>query len=279
VKDLAGKCAVVTGGAHGIGRATALALAARGVSVAIVDLDEEAGEAAARDMQGSGHEAIFLRFDVAKDDFTGLKTAVLDRLGRIDIVMNNVGVLTQGAPDAIPVSEWQRIIDINLMSIVRANEVFLPHLIAQGAGHIVNTASFAGLYTYSCDRLPYAACKAAIVQMTEGLALYLRPRGIGVTLLCPGPVATRIGESIRTFGPAPEMHGPGAQFGLRQADEVGELVVRAILDDTFFVSTHPEVRELLMRRAADWDGFLLDRQENPHVISQGGTPPTSKEGE
>ncbi len=90
--------------------------------------------------------------------------------------MNNVGALTRGLPDHIPVHEWHRIFDINLFSVVRSNDVFLPLLVEQGSGHIVNTASFAGLYTYAYDRLPYAAAKAAVVQLSEGLALYLRPK-------------------------------------------------------------------------------------------------------
>jgi short-subunit dehydrogenase len=170
--------------------------------------------------------------------------------------MNNVGVLTRGLPDHLPVTEWQRILNINLMSVVRSNAAFLPGLIEQGSGHLVNTASFAGLMTYSYDRLPYAASKAAIIQISEGLALYLKPMGIGVTVLCPGPVRTNIGASIRSFGPETETRGPGAQFALMDPAVVGEQVADAILRNRFMVPTDPQIVELLVERASDWDGFI-----------------------
>ena len=129
-------------------------------------------------------------------------------------MVNNVGVLTNGLPEDIPVTEWQRILDINLMSVVRSNAAFLPLLLDQGSGHLVNTASFAGLFTYSYDRLPYAATKAAIVQISEGLAIYLRPKNIGVTLLCPGPVLTNIAAAVPTFGAGAPLRTPGEQFEL-----------------------------------------------------------------
>src|SRR3546814_10577705 len=110
------------------------------------------------------------------------------------IIMNNIATVSCGLPEDIPVEEWQRAFDVNLMSIVRSNHVFLPLFIAQGEGHIINTASVDGLFGFGYDRLPYAASKAAVVTLSEGLALYLRPKGIGVTCLCPGPVATRSEE-------------------------------------------------------------------------------------
>jgi NAD(P)-dependent dehydrogenase (short-subunit alcohol dehydrogenase family) len=165
-------------------------------------------------------------------------------------------VLTNGLPQDIPVSEWQRILDINLMSIVRSNTVFLPLLLDQGSGHVVNTASFAGLFTYSYDRLPYAATKAAIVQISEGLALYLRPRSIGVTLLCPGPVLTNIASSVPKFGAGAAMRTPGDQFELLDPAPVGDLVAEAILHNRFFVPTHPQVVDELRRRVDNWDAYL-----------------------
>ena len=154
-------------------------------------------------------------------------------------------------------AEWQRIIDSNLMSYVRIYMVFLQLLLEQGLGHIVNTASFAGLFTYSYDRLPYAVSKAGVIQLSEGLRLYLAPRGIGVTVLCPGPVITNIIESLPpSFGPEPQMPGPGDQFGLLTPDEVGERVIEAIAQDTFMVYTHPEVRDVLVDRASDWNAFI-----------------------
>jgi short-subunit dehydrogenase len=104
--------------------------------------------------------------------------------------------------------------------VVRSNAVFLPIFLQAGAGHIVNTASFAGLYTYAFDRLPYAASKAAIFQMSEGLALYLRPKNIGVTVLCPGPVRTNIMRTAKVYTKGIKIRGPGVEFGLMTPEQV-----------------------------------------------------------
>jgi NAD(P)-dependent dehydrogenase (short-subunit alcohol dehydrogenase family) len=200
---------------------------------------------------------VAVQTDVATEEaFERFRDAALSTFGRVDVVMNNVGVLTRGLPEHIPLEEWQRILDINVLSLVRSNAVFLPLLLEQRSGHIVNTASFAGLITYAYDRLPYAASKAAVVQITEGLALYLRPQGIGVTLLCPGPVATNIASTIRSFGPETGTRGPGPKFGVKDPAEVGELVTEAVLADRFLVTSDDQVLDDVRARAADWDRYL-----------------------
>ncbi|MFC3172746.1 SDR family oxidoreductase, partial [Novosphingobium bradum] len=266
--DLAGTCAIITGGGSGIGRASALSLARRGAAVIVADIAGNRAAETADLVEAAGGRARALAFDVAADPFEGLRDCALEAFGRIDVVMNNVGVLTNGRPEALPEEEWRRVIEINLMSVVRSNLVFLPHLIAQGSGHLVNTASFAGLFTYAFDRLPYAACKAAIVQISEGLALYLKPQGIGVTVLCPGPVMTDIAASSRSFGEPLPIHTPGPQFAPLGADVVGEQVAEAIVHNRFMVPTHEQVRDLLVARAANWDAFIDDRIANPSVITR-----------
>jgi NAD(P)-dependent dehydrogenase (short-subunit alcohol dehydrogenase family) len=258
VTSLRGATAVITGGGSGIGRATAKSLAARGARIIIADIHAEHVRQAAADIVESGGQAVAITCDVAANHaFETLKDFAIDAFGRVDIVMNNVGVLTSGRPDHLPVDEWQRIIEINLMSVVRSNAVFLPLLIGQGHGHIVNTASFAGLYTYSYDRLPYAATKAAIVQISEGLRLYLGPQGIGVTVVCPGPVATNILATMPpTFGPDVQTGLPGKQFGVLLPDVVGEKIAEAVLRDTFMLYTDDQVRDVLIERATDWNAFI-----------------------
>jgi NAD(P)-dependent dehydrogenase (short-subunit alcohol dehydrogenase family) len=158
------------------------------------------------------------------------------------------------------------------MSVVRSNATFVPMLLDQGSGHIVNTASFAGLFTYSYDRMPYAASKAAIVQISEGLALYLRPNNIGVTLLCPGPVLTNIASNIPTFGTGAALRTPGDQFELFDAARVGELVADAILQNRFFVPTHPQVTDDLRRRAENWDDYLDYQISREPLAPKGDNP-------
>ena len=266
MKDLAERIAVITGAASGIGRACALALAGAGVRIVVADIDVAgANELAAA---ASGPErALAVGCDIGEPQtFEELKAAALAHFGRVEIVMNNAGVLSSGRPEELPLAEWQRVIDLNLMSVVRSNAAFLPLLIAQREGHIVNTASFAGLYSYAFDRLPYAASKAAVIQLSEGLALYLKPQGIGVTCLCPGPVQTGIMRGAKHFSSGLDMRGPGPQFGLLEPEAVGAMVVEAIRNDVFMLPTHPQVRELLIARASDWDAFLQRQIATPHVV-------------
>src|ERR1700761_9215241 len=251
------KVAVITGAASGIGRAIAHALAGRGTHVFAVDINTAGINPLIEDLSARGASAFGYVADVSEPDaFEKIRNAALGRFGRVDIVVNNVGVLTNGLPQDIPVSEWQRILEINLMSVVRSNAAFLPLLLDQGSGHLVNNASFAGLFTYSYDRLPYAATKAAIVQISEGLAIYLRPKNIGVTLLCPGPVLTNIASAVPAFGGGAPLRIPGEQFELLDPAQVGELVADAILRNRFFVPTHPQVVEELGRRVDDWDSYI-----------------------
>lgn len=269
METLSGKTAIITGAASGIGRAAALALAARGACVVAGDIAAEGAAGVARDIEARGGDAIAVECDITHDDaFETLKASALDRFGRIDIVMNNAGGLTRGLPEHVPLDEWRRVLELNLLSVVRSNLAFLPLLIAQGSGHIVNTASLAGLMTYSFDRLAYSASKAGVIQMSEGLAIYLRPRGVGVTVLCPGPVRTNIMSSLRAFGPSTETRGPGPAFELMEAAEVGEQVVEAILANRFMLTTHENIREALIARASDWDGFIDRQISDPHIISR-----------
>ncbi|MCX2730148.1 SDR family NAD(P)-dependent oxidoreductase [Saccharopolyspora sp. NFXS83] len=260
METLQDKVAVITGAASGIGRAAAWSLVRRGARVVIADIDADGAERVAGEIAAAGGSALAVPCDVAAEGaFEELRRSALDGFGRVDVVMNNAGVLTRGLPEHIPVAEWQRVLDINLMSVVRSNSAFLPLLVEQGSGHLVNTASFAGLFTYSYDRLPYAASKAALIQLSEGLALYLRPQGIGVTVLCPGPVVTGIAGSIRSFGPETTTCGPGPEFEALQPEQVGEQVAEAILANRFMLQTDDNVRPHLRSRAADWDAYLEDR--------------------
>lgn len=260
METLQDKVVVITGAASGIGRATAWSAVRRGARVVIADINADGAERVAGEIAAADGSALAVTCDVAAESaFEDLRETALTAFGRVDVVMNNAGVLTRGLPEHIPVAEWQRVFDINLMSVVRSNAAFLPLLLEQGSGHLVNTASFAGLFTYAYDRLPYAASKAALIQLSEGLALYLRPQGIGVTVLCPGPVITGIAESIRSFGPETTTRGPGAEFEALQPEQVGEQVVEAVLADRFMVRTDDNVGPHLRRRAEDWDSYLDDR--------------------
>jgi NAD(P)-dependent dehydrogenase (short-subunit alcohol dehydrogenase family) len=267
IQDLAGTVALITGGGSGIGRGTALALARVGVNVVVADLDASRAESVAGEANataaGAGYptRGFGIGFDVnSQSDFDAARDRLLAEFGRVDIVMNNVGVISAGPPEQIPLAEWERIVSTNLLSVVRSNAAFLPVLTAQGSGHIVNTASTAGLYAYAYERLPYSATKAGVIAISEALALYLKPQGVGITCLCPGPVSTNIAEMVTFTGPRTALRGPGLEAV--SAEAVGEQVRQAISDDTFLLLTHPdEVHAILVERAQDPEGFLARQVE------------------
>jgi NAD(P)-dependent dehydrogenase (short-subunit alcohol dehydrogenase family) len=254
--DLRGRVAVITGGGSGIGRATALAFAREGAIPVIADVKPERAQAVEREARDLGVEAAGVHCDVTSDDnVRALRDVTLDRFGRVDIVMNNASVIPIGRPETLPMEAWRTCIDVNLLSVVRSLQVFLPVLLEQGSGHLVNTASTAGLMAYAYERLPYSATKAAVVALSEALVLYLRPQGVGVTCLCPGPVATNIAEQI-TFHDDVPINSPA---GLEVMDPavVGAMVVDAVRADTFLLLTHgKQVHDMLVRRAQDPEGFL-----------------------
>jgi NAD(P)-dependent dehydrogenase (short-subunit alcohol dehydrogenase family) len=250
--DLANAVAVITGAGSGIGRAAAHSFARRGTRVVVTDIDGDRAATVAAELADQGVGA---RCDVTSvADLEAARDLALERFGRVDLVMNNVGVLAVGPVEAIPIEAWERTVDINLFGLVRSNLVFLPLLLDQGSGHIVNTASTAGLLPYGFDRLPYTATKHAVVGLSESLALYLRPRGIGVSCLCPAGVATNILEQITFYGePAPPR---GPSFPVLDAETVGELVADGVSEDRFLILTAPEAADELREHGADIDAYL-----------------------
>ncbi|TDK97052.1 SDR family oxidoreductase [Mycobacterium paragordonae] len=253
---LDGTVAVLTGAGSGIGRATAVEFAQRGARVVVSDLSADRVTEVVEEITALGRPAIGLPVDVTvESDLENLRDTALQRFGRIDVVMNNVGVLAVGAPETLPDEAWTRTIDVNLFSIARSNRVFLPGLIAQGSGHVINTASASGLLAYGFDRLPYVASKHAIVGLSEALAAYLGPKGVGVTCLCPSGVITNILEGITVYGDAaPTPLAPAHQ--IVAAEDVGNLTADAVETGRFLVVTAPEVHDALMRRATDIEAYI-----------------------
>jgi NAD(P)-dependent dehydrogenase (short-subunit alcohol dehydrogenase family) len=250
--ELRDAVAVVTGAGSGIGRAAAHAFARRGARVVVTDIDGDRAEAVAGEL---ADRAVAARCDVTETaDFEAVRDLALDRFGRVDLVMNNVGILAVGPVEAIPLDAWQRVVDVNLLGLVRSNLVFLPLLLAQGSGHVVNTASTAGLLPYGHDRMPYTATKHAVVGLSEAMALALRPRGVGVSCLCPAGVATNIVEQITFYGEPAAPRGP--KFPVLDADAVGELVADGVARDRFLILTAPEAADELRERGADLDAYL-----------------------
>jgi NAD(P)-dependent dehydrogenase (short-subunit alcohol dehydrogenase family) len=258
MQELRDRVVIVTGGGSGIGRSSALAFAREGARVVVADRDAERVQTVVDEARALGVDALGKVTDVASDDdMAALRDATLERFDHVDIVMNNVGVVTIGRPETISMDEWRFAIDVNLLSLVRSLQVFLPLLIEQGEGHVVNTASSAGLFSYSYERLPYTATKSAVVGISESLALYLRPQGIGVTLLCPGPVRTNIVSDMRFLDAMPIR--PPHGLDLLDADAVGAMVVDAVRADQYLLLTHSEMHDILVQRTNDPEQFIVDQ--------------------
>lgn len=254
------KVALVFGGAKGIGAAVAQEFARRGSRVVVVDIDDQAAQRTAEVVQAAGGEALALRCDVRDSD--AMAAVVVDaeqQMGEIDIVMNNVGVMIAGNPEDIPLSEWQRVMDLNLFPVVRSNEIFLPKMIARGSGHIVNTASFAGLYPYAANRMPYVVSKAAVLALTESLALYLLPKGIQVSCFCPGPVMTAIMDQVKNWSPEAVMRGPGTQFMPISAEQSAVILADGMCDGRIVIPTDIQAWGMVREHAEAPDQFIRDK--------------------
>jgi NAD(P)-dependent dehydrogenase (short-subunit alcohol dehydrogenase family) len=255
VDSVDGRVAVLTGAGSGIGRATAFALARRGATTVVSDVNVERAELVAGEIQDLGGKAKGMPCDVSlQADVVTLADTALRGYGRIDIIMSNVGVIAKGEPLEIPLEAWSSIIDINLLGTVRVLRAFLPTLITQGSGHVVTTGSTAGLFPYAYDRLPYVATKAAVVALTESLALYARPRGVGVTCFCPAGVITNIVEQIHVYGPPTPIQPP--QIPVISAEDAGELVLEGILEDRLLVLTDARAESMVHQHATDREAFL-----------------------
>ena len=261
-----GKVAVVTGSASGIGFALARAFAAAGMNVMLADIEAKALAAAVENLRGVRGKIDGVLCDVA--DATSVESAAkasFDAFGNVHVLCNNAGVGGGGGIDDISLTTWRWVLDVNLLGVLHGIHAFLPHIRAHGeGGHIVNTASMAGLQS-GLGFSPYAASKFAVVAMSEGLAKELAPLGIGVTVLCPGFVQTRIWESARN---RPKRYGPAAppdpasaagkllahlaergRSGLDPSD-VAAQVLTAIREDQLYVFTHPEMRDEVDARFA-----------------------------
>jgi NAD(P)-dependent dehydrogenase (short-subunit alcohol dehydrogenase family) len=258
--EIEGAVAVITGGASGIGRSTALELARRGADIVIADLNDTRIEEVRAEVEALGRRYLGVHCDVSKDaDVEAMRDQALSAMSRVDIVMSNAGVAMIGPPEGLSMEEWDWILQINLYGVIRTVRAFLPHLIERGSGHVVNTASVAGLYAYSWDHPTYITAKFGVVGFTEAIALYLRPLGIGVSVLCPSLIATNMGDTAR-FGGVDDISKWMAPMPFEEPMDpalVGPMVADAIRDERHLILTDPEpILERVARRGNDYDSFV-----------------------
>jgi NAD(P)-dependent dehydrogenase (short-subunit alcohol dehydrogenase family) len=192
-----GKVAVITGAASGIGRALARAGAERGLKLALADLDAGALDETTVDLIAGGADAIAVPTDVREPAaLDALRDAALEAFGTVHLVCNNAGVAGGGRTWDTPVEMWRWVLDVDLWSVIHGVRAFMPLLVEQGEGHLVNTASIAGL-TAMPGLGPYTVAKHGVVALTETLAQEAEGTGVGVSVLCPAFVRTRIHEIER----------------------------------------------------------------------------------
>jgi NAD(P)-dependent dehydrogenase (short-subunit alcohol dehydrogenase family) len=260
MEPLEDRVAVVTGGGSGIGEGLAHACAAAGMRVVLGDVEEKEVSRVAADLVAKGARALAVPCDVTRRAaLDALADAAWSSFGGCHLLCNNAGVLVQGALADASDADWSWVLDVNLRGVVNGLQAFVPRMLAQGGeAHIVNTASMAGLCVLP-DLGIYTASKFAVVGLSESLRMELAPRGIGVSVLCPGGVSTRIIESDRNRpdgvracirrddamedGPvAPTDEEGEAASGIEDMqtpDEVAARVLEAVRDDLPYVITHP----------------------------------------
>lgn len=259
---LSGRVAVITGGASGIGFATAQALASEGAKLVLADIDQEALDAAVLDLENRGAEAIGVKCDVGHlPEVEELADRAWEAFGGVHILFNNAGVAMGGPIQTMTHEDWEWLIRVNLWGVIHGVETFVPRMIAAGeGGHIVNTASFAGLVP-NTGLGAYCVTKYGVVALSECLFRDLRNEGIGVSVLCPMQVETGImansarnrpGEFGGPSAVAPPDSEPGPQSGTAGSSispvVVAERVVQAIKQEELYILTHPESREFIRRR-------------------------------
>jgi NAD(P)-dependent dehydrogenase (short-subunit alcohol dehydrogenase family) len=271
----AGKVAVVTGAASGIGFALAERFAHDGLGIVLADVEEGALASAADRIGALGVETLAVPTDVSDSEAVRtLADAAVERFGSVHVVCNNAGVSSGADPWFGPLSAWSWVLGVNLWGVIHGIRAFLPILINQGEGHIVNTASIAGLNPGSGPI--YAASKHAVVALSEELFKTMKIVGlpVGISLLCPGWVRTAIMDADRNWparlgetpsrAPAADVLRPHFERAIGEGMDpvaVADLVAEAVVSGRFWVLPHPEFVELAMRR---W-----------HRIAEGLDPDTS----
>ncbi len=266
MKKLKGKVAAVTGAASGLGRSMALAFAAEGMDVALADVDEVNLTAVADEVQEKGVRAITLKVDVSQAaQVDAFRDQAIARLGAVHVVCNNAGVAPLGPLWESSVGDWEWILGVNLWGVIHGVRAFAPALIAQNEGHIVNTASVAGLISPP-GMGAYNVTKHAVVALSETLYHDLRERKskVGVSVLCPAYVPTGIADSERSrpkhlaaseksreTQAKEAMVRKAVKSGKISAAEVAQAVVKAVKADRFYILTHEGITSAIRARMED----------------------------
>ncbi len=293
MKDVQGKVAFITGGASGIGLGIAGAFIEAGMRVVLADLRQDHIDAAlaAFKERGQSKSVHAIRVDVTDRAAMAAAAGDTERVfGKVHVLVNNAGVGIQGPFKGITYADWDFGLAVNLGGVVNGLQTFLPRIRAHGeGGHIVNTASLAALVPMPAQFVIYVAAKAAVVTISETIRTELMPENIGVSVLCPGPVRTNIGEVARN---RPAQFGVGDAFrnveqagathvpfpSMMEPAEVGALVLNAVRNDELYIITHGEWRPMAAARHAALIQAMPEKLDPALVAMLQARPPTAKRG-
>ena len=265
MKIFTGRVAVVTGAASGIGLATATRFAEEGMKVVLADIEEPALEAALKKLRGAGHEVLGVPTDVSNwEAMQALADAAIAAYGVVNLVHNNAGVVVSGPIEELSISDWEWVLGVDLWSVIYGIKAFLPLIKAAGEGHIINTASTAGLQGPK-GIAPYTAAKFGVVGITETLRLELEDENssVSASVLCPGAINTQIvlskrnrtQESAANHRSSDVEKGFEANAGALLANdgmdplEVANLIIKGVMANDFWIITHPDWKDVMIKRA------------------------------
>jgi NAD(P)-dependent dehydrogenase (short-subunit alcohol dehydrogenase family) len=248
----------ITGAASGLGRALALRFASAGWNVAVADLHAERGEQVVSELKALGVDALFQPCDVRElADVEALRDACLARWGRVDAVANNAGVAGSGPFDRIPFDEWQWLIDINLMGVVRGCLAFGSYFKQQRRGHIINIASMAGLLTPP-GMASYNVAKAGVVALSDSLRAELAPFDVSISCVCPAFFQTNLIES--TQGLTGNLFNSTLQRACAEstvtAEDIADMIFGAMQSRQYLVLTHPDTLQQWQLKKAEPEAFF-----------------------
>ncbi len=261
--DVKGKVAVITGGASGIGRGIARTFAAQGMKLVLADIEQGPLDEAVAEFTKVGTDAIGVRTDVSKlDQIEALAAKTLDRFGAAHVLCNNAGIGMSNPVGATSMADWKWTLDVDLWGPINGVHVFLPIMERQGEGHINATASMAGLYA-GASLGAYNVAKHGVVALMASLERDLRLAGspLHASVLCPGPINTSIVESSRNRPPDSAADYVETDAGRKfwdilsrtladgmNPDDVGPMVLDAVVNDRFWVLTHPEMAQVVSKQ-------------------------------
>jgi NAD(P)-dependent dehydrogenase (short-subunit alcohol dehydrogenase family) len=265
------KTAVVTGGGHGIGQALCQRLAKDGIKVVVADLDYEAAQSVAAEIDG-----VAVKVDVGDEaDMTAMIDKVEETVGPIDLFVSNAGLVfgdgKSGAASAdgvlAPVDDrWEISWRVNVMAHVYAARVLVPRMVARGGGYLVSTASAAGLLS-SIGDAAYSVTKHAAVGFAEALAIRHGDEGIKVSMVCPQAVATRMLDLAVGPGAEENVFGGADADGIMTPEQVADCIVEGVASGKFLIAPHPEVLGYFQRKAADYDRWIGGMQRFRRKLS------------